>query len=230
MSRSDASSDTDDGVPPRPGVAAFDFDGTLTVRDMFMPFLARLTGRRAMSSILGGAGAEMVRLGDRSRDTAKTIVLRRAMAGRSESEVLEAGRRYADHLLPRLRADGLERVAWHRHHGHKVVLVSASLEVYLRPLAEQLGLDGVEAVKLTVIEGLLTGEMTGPNCRGPEKVVRLDRWLGQAGLERSDIELWAYGDSAGDTELLAAADHAHHCARPRRSSSGRSPVRRPDRR
>ena len=38
--------------------------------------------------------------------------------------------------------------------------------------------------------------------------MRLDAWLGARGL--GNAELWAYGDSAGDRELLARADHATH--------------------
>ena len=141
-------------------------------------------------------------------------------------DVAAAGTRYAARLLPRLRPDGLERVRWHQQRGDRVVLVSASLGVYLRPLADELGLDGVEAVELVVdADGLLTGAMIGPNCRGPEKVVRLDGWLAGAGLDRSSIELWAYGDSTGDDELLAAADHAHRCGRPPRKSGDRRGVR-----
>lgn len=210
------------GPADRPGVAAFDFDGTLTERDMLVGFLVGLAGRRAMAALLGGAGSELLRSRGRSRDAAKAVVLRRVMAGRPAADVADAGRHYADTLLPRLRPDGLERVRWHQGRGDRVVLVSASLGAYLRPLADQLGLDGVEAVELVAgDDGLLTGAMTGPNCRGPEKVVRLDRWLAGAGLSRSSIELWAYGDSAGDDELLAAADHAHRCGRPRRRRGDR---------
>lgn len=206
----------------RPRVAAFDFDGTLTARDMLVPFLVGLAGRRAMAPLLAGAGAELLRSRGRSRNAAKAIVLRRVMAGRSADEVAEAGRRYAAALLPRLRPDGLERVRWHQGRDDRVVLVSASLGVYLRPLADELGLDGVEAVELIVDDhGRLTGAMTGPNCRGPEKVVRLDRWLSAEGLHRSGIELWAYGDSAGDDELLVAAEHAHRCGRPQRRAGSR---------
>ena len=54
-------------------------------------------------------------------------------------------------------------------------------------------------------DGRLTGRLRGANCRGPEKARRVEEWLEQAELE--DAELWAYGDSASDDELLAAADH-----------------------
>lgn len=41
-------------------MAAFDFDGTLSVRDTLVPFLVGLAGRRAMASLLGGSGAGLV--------------------------------------------------------------------------------------------------------------------------------------------------------------------------
>ena len=53
--------------------------------------------------------------------------------------------------------------------------------------------------------GRLTGRLQGANCRGPEKARRLRAWLEAEGL--ADAEVWAYGDSEGDAELLAQADH-----------------------
>jgi phosphatidylglycerophosphatase C len=53
-------------------------------------------------------------------------------------------------------------------------------------------------------DGRLTGELAGANVRHDEKVRRLEAWLGKD----QAIELWAYGDSGGDRELLARADHA----------------------
>ncbi|MGH9000745.1 MAG: haloacid dehalogenase-like hydrolase, partial [Acidimicrobiia bacterium] len=50
--------------------------------------------------------------------------------------------------------------------------------------------------------GRLTGALLGANCRGAEKVARLREWLGGEELE---VDLWAYGDSRGDAELLALA-------------------------
>ena len=67
---------------------------------------------------------------------------------------------------------------------------------------------GAEATLCTDFEvgsdGRLTGRLLGANCRGPEKLRRLHDWFGGA-----PATLWAYGDSAGDRELLAAAHHPH---------------------
>ena len=57
-------------------------------------------------------------------------------------------------------------------------------------------------------DGLLTGALAGANCRGVEKVRRLHAWLRERHGDRANVEVWAYGDSPGDRELLADADHA----------------------
>ena len=51
-------------------------------------------------------------------------------------------------------------------------------------------------------DGRVTGSLVGGNCRGPAKLRRIREHFGADGYE-----LWAYGDSAGDAEMLAAADH-----------------------
>jgi phosphatidylglycerophosphatase C len=105
-----------------------------------------------------------------------------------------------------MRRDTVARLARHRDLGHRVVLVSASLEPYLLPLGAMLAADAVLCTRLELApDGRLTGEIEGSNCRGPEKVRRLRQWLDENGL--ADAELWAYGDSSGDDELLATADH-----------------------
>ena len=186
---------------PEAGLAAFDFDGTISRRDTFLPFLQRVCGAqrvfRALARSLGSSRLD--------RDAWKDAVLVRLLAGRPVDEIEAAGREYARFLADdgRLRADALERVAEHQRRGHAVVVVSASPEVYLGPLGERLGTDAVLATRLEVgDDGLLTGRMLGPNCRGPEKVSRLDAWLDG----RRCGPLWAYGDSSGDRELLLRAD------------------------
>ena len=100
-----------------------------------------------------------------------------------------------------------DRLEWHRARGHRLALVSASLEVYLAPVAEQLAFDGVLATSLEVDDaGRLTGHLEGANVRRQEKAARLGEWLATE-LDGAGYELWAYGNSAGDRELLAMADH-----------------------
>lgn len=192
---------------PRATVAAFDVDGTLTHRDSFLPFLLRRAGARLPPAIARRLPALVRALARRDRDGLKQLACA-SFAGMSEASLRAQGAAYARALYDhRLREDILGRLRRHQELGHSVVLVSASLDVYLEPLGALLEVDGVVCTRLAVDEeGRLTGHLAGLNCRGPEKAVRLRAWLRDAGL--ADAELWAYGDSAGDDDMLALADHA----------------------
>ena len=187
-------------------VAAFDFDGTLTTSDTLVPFLRAVVGNRdlALAAIVNAPRFALAVISDRSLDAAKAALFRRVLAGRSAAAVRTLGERYADSIVThRLRSGMPERIEWHRDQGHEIVIVSASLTLYLDAVGRRLGLDAVIATELEVgPDGALTGEIVGANVRRAEKVRRLEAWLG------GDAEIWAYGDSTGDRELLERADHS----------------------
>ena len=188
-------------------VAAFDFDGTITRRDSLGPFLVRVAGASGLARELAVHSPRIaaVACGRADRDVTKEAVMMSVLGGRTAGSVTGAGRAYADHLWARqrFRPEMMERLRWHRSEGHEIVIVSASLDSYLTPLAPRLGVDHVISTSLEVDDhGLVTGRLAGGNVRGSEKARRLRAWLGDG-----PVELWAYGDSSGDDELLAMADH-----------------------
>jgi phosphatidylglycerophosphatase C len=190
-------------------VAAFDFDGTLVSGDSFVPFLLKVTGRRSFGQGLVASGPSMLRAyGVRQdRDASKAALVARLLRGLPAERLTRVAETYGAQLATRVRPAMMERLAWHRSHGHRLVIVSASFDVYLEPLGRHLGFDGVLATGLEVDDdGLLTGNLRGPNVRGEEKEVRLRAWLTER-LGGATVELWAYGDSAGDRQLLAMANH-----------------------
>ncbi|MDQ1380946.1 MAG: phosphatidylglycerophosphatase [Actinomycetota bacterium] len=194
--------------------AAFDFDGTLTRRDTLVPFLATVVGRtavmRALAAESGGLARAAAGRGD--RDVAKERVLTRVLAGLPHSEVATAGRAFGTELARRaITPEARDRIAWHRREGHDVVIVSASLDVYLGEVAHALGVAHLLCTGLDIDErGHCTGRLLGANCRGPEKATRLQTLFGT-----EKVELWAYGNSRGDDEMLALADHAVRARRGR---------------
>ncbi len=191
------------------GVAAFDFDGTLVGGDSLMSFLALLHGRRGAGRLLALAAPAMTAAyRTRGRDGAKLALLRRALSGLPAEWVAEVGEGYGHRLATQLRPTMAERLGWHRERGHRLVLVSASLATYLNPFGRLLGLDEVIATQLEEgPDGLLTGRLVGPNVRGAEKATRLAAALATWADADRKIEMWAYGDSAGDREMLAMSDH-----------------------
>ena len=198
------------GTPERMVVAAFDFDRTITTRDTVVPFVRSLAGDRRLITCAVRHGfdlaADVVR---RRRDALKARAAACAFTGRSVADIDRRAESYAVDIVSRwLRPDVVERLRWHQSLGHLTVLVSASFEIYLRPMTGLLGVDGVLGTRLGHVDGTYTGMIDGPNCRGREKVRRLEEWFETKGLERRSMELWAYGDSAGDVDLLAVADHS----------------------
>lgn len=195
-----------------PDVVAFDVDGTLTVRDCVLPFMRRVGGMGALMSASSRSAPAIVA---RRRDEVKAHFCRRVFSGRDVGEVDEIAHRFAtDVARSWLRRDTLARLRWHQQMGHEVVLASASLRPYLMHLATHLGIEHVLCTDLVQSDGIYTGDLEGGNCRGAEKVARLQSWSSTRGL--SDDLSWlthAYGDSAGDREMLSRATRAHDVSR-----------------
>jgi phosphatidylglycerophosphatase C len=190
-------------------IAAFDVDNTLTVRDCVFPFMVRVAGLprfllgtvRHLIPIMKAAFA-------RDRDVLKGIFVSIAFSEADCDRVDDLGVRFASKVAGGwMRSDVAHRLRWHQRQGHVVLLVSASLSPYLEPLGDMLEVDAVLCTRLQSNDGKYTGKIDGANCRGPEKAQRISRWAVDAGLD-GDIRLaYAYGDSSGDVQMLALADH-----------------------
>src|SRR5262249_48889542 len=139
-----------------------------------------------------------------TRERLKEALLAALLGGREEDELRRRAAGWAASRLPGVvRPAALGRPRGHRTRGHRAGLVSASLEILLEPWARAAGIDDVLATGMEVRDGRLTGRLAGPNCYGGEKVARLRALLG----DLDAVELYAYGDSRGDRELLATARH-----------------------
>src|SRR5258706_45686 len=105
-----------------------------------------------------------------------------------------------------LRPKALEKLAWHRSRGHWCVLLSASPALYVEPWARAAGFDEVLATRLRYdADGHVAG-LDGENCRGEEKVRRLEAQYG----ELAGLEMVGYGDSPADRAFLARCAEAHY--------------------
>lgn len=185
-------------------LAVFDFDGTLTTKDSMLAFCRYVVGpiKYASGFILLLPSLIAFKLGRLSNTEAKEAFLKQFLGGKSRSLLEEKAWEFAEKEIPNmLRPRGLAKLQEYQAAGCRVVIVSASLDIWLKPWTESTG------VELLCTEGAweadtFTGRLLGPNCHGQEKVGRLLHLL--KGQRPSRVI--AYGDSSGDAELLEWAD------------------------
>ena len=192
---------------PKQNIAFFDFDGTISRGDSLWLFVESIVGRKRL--IVGVIKHLHILLGYIlgliSNTQAKEALSAKFFAGISAVDFAK----YCDDFLPMLESicldSALKRIAWHKERGDIVVVVSASFEEYLRPLCEKLGLSCI-ATTLEVQNGVLSGRFGSKNCYGEQKVVRIK----QAYNLSKYGEIYVYGDSKGDKQMLTlASDEAH---------------------
>ncbi|MCX2793858.1 HAD-IB family hydrolase [Microbulbifer thermotolerans] len=183
-------------------VAFFDFDGTLTKSDTLLPFLKFVIGRPSFYIKLTKVSPVLIAYiaGVLRNDVAKEIVLQSFLSGYSLQELNEFGKRFSSEVIPKmLRAEGIDRLLWHKSQGHDCVLVSASLDVYLRYWARSFGFSGLLSTSLVFSsDGVTCGNLKGKNCYGDEKLRRVKEWLS----DRCPSLIYAYGDTKGDMPLI----------------------------
>jgi phosphatidylglycerophosphatase C len=187
-------------------LALFDFDGTVTTKDTFAPYLVRAFGATRVNIAFASLGmnALMVAGGLSTRDRFKERLLDRLFTDADYASLESAGLEHAGHVVRWYRPGALERILWHRERGHRLIMVSASLDLYLLPIARSLGFDDLLCTEIERDGSRCTGRMKGRNCRAAEKVRRVERLLGRP---LADFEVYAYGDTAGDAEMLEHSNH-----------------------
>ena len=104
------------------------------------------------------------------------------------------------HIAPR----AVDKIDFHRQQGHRVVLISASTQFAVQPVAEYLRLDFL-CTRLIDRDDELTGQVVDPPCYGAGKVVWARRYADEHEARLSDAYL--YTDSHSDRPLLDAVGH-----------------------
>ncbi len=189
-------------------IVAFDFDGTMTIEDSFSAFLKWRAGPlRWWTGLLRliPAGLAYVFI-HRDRGRIKIDAVKHFLQGIPRTQLEADAKRFAEENLARLmRPDAVKAFKAWQGQDVGLYIVTASPEVVVAPFAKALGGHGVIGTILTYdAEDRVTGEFEGLNSRGPEKVVRLKTAFGP------DMRLLAaYGDTSGDTEMLAMAEQPH---------------------
>jgi len=198
----------DDVTSASMNLALFDFDGTLTDSDSYSAFV-RLAVPRSRKAVVGLLVSPIVLAyhhGLVSATATRSVVSMVGFCGERVSRLEELGRSYAVDVLPKtLREDASDRLEWHRRQGDAVVVVSASLDVYMKPWCADRALHCI-CTELETRKGRYTGRYVDGDCSGVEKARRVVRRFDP----RHFTLVYAYGDTHEDREMLELA-HRRYC-------------------
>ncbi len=186
-------------------IYAFDFDGTLTTRDSFLEFIRYVCGNWALCKGILRYSPLLVlmKLGLYPNWKAKQKVFAYFFKGMPLKDFAQQGRLFALDRQHLLRPQGVDMVKQAQAGDAEVLIVSASIDHWVQPFFPEVKVVGTQ---VEVEDGCLTGRFLTKNCYGQEKVNRILALY----PHRNEYELIAFGDSAGDKELLAFADEAHY--------------------
>jgi len=184
-------------------LAIFDFDGTISNRDSFLMFVRKVVGRVRFS--IGMAVLSPYIIGYLFRCypnyRLKEDVLTHFFSNHSLSTLKDKASCFARDTLPEvIRPQAMRRIDWHMSQGDRVVVVTATPDLILKPWCDDHGFE-LLATRLEVADCRLTGRIEGRNCWGDEKVRRL-----VDAYELGDYaDIFVYGDSRGDLPMLELA-------------------------
>jgi len=133
----------------------------------------------------------------------KAAFIRAALGGCSRADLDAWTAQFVLRLLRHgVWPDALACIARHRARRDFLVLMSASVDLYVPAIARALGFDEVLCTPLRWRGEYLDGALAGPNCRGAEKA----RALKELRARHPGLEVTAYGNAESDLGHLCVAD------------------------
>ena len=191
-------------------LALFDFDGTIAEGDSIVSFLcyAVLTGKTPFSVLLQGMRGY---LKQKRRGTSTIFYKEQALSFLTDMTAEERHafcRAYIEkELKPRFFPEALRELQACRAEGYHILLVSASVSLYMEELKAFLPVDAVLSTRAVLDkQEKYTGKLQ-ENCKGPEKIKRVEEYLRERGWNLDRENSRAYGDSRSDRYMLSMVDH-----------------------
>ncbi|HEY4974652.1 MAG TPA: HAD-IB family hydrolase, partial [Steroidobacteraceae bacterium] len=200
-------------VPPEGtaglSLAVFDLDGTITRHDTLMPFLLDCLWRKPwrLPRLLLLPLLAFGYLLHRDRGRFKGALIRAMIGGlpRAWLEARAAG--FVPRLLRRgLFAEALRAIDEHRTRGDRLVLMSASIDLYVPLVGGALGFaQTICSLVRWNPDGTLDGRLASANCHGEEKRRCLQALIAREAPGR----IYAYGNSGSDLPHLQLAQQGY---------------------
>lgn len=187
-------------------VAIFDFDNTITDRDILLPFLFFTNGNSKtifkLIQLTPYFIAFLFKLIDRQQ--IKEKILSKFFQDWPKEKIISFAQKFIAQKVPQfVKNEAINKLVWHQEQGHYCLLVSANIDILVKEWGKKAGFRHVISSLLEFdSQGFVTGKLNGKNCWGREKKKRIELFL----KDKKTI-IYAYGDSRGDKEMLEMADY-----------------------
>jgi HAD superfamily hydrolase (TIGR01490 family) len=189
----------------------FDVDGTLVSTNLVQPTMFYLLNQATPAATFRKVGRALL---NAPRMVVAEMVDRRTFnellfssyAGMSEDRlVLLADEVFDKVIKPSMYRSALDLIQKSRDAGHEIVLVSGTLDVILRLVADHIGGATIIGNRLEMKTGIATGKLLKPVIAGPEKA-RIIREHARKNAHDLD-DCFAFSDSYSDLPMLSVVGH-----------------------
>ncbi|MGL5821655.1 MAG: HAD family hydrolase, partial [Sarcina sp.] len=115
---------------------------------------------------------------------------------------------YLSVLRNKIFIDAKKKMEDLKKQNYIILLVSASPEIYLKYFEEETYVDMVIATKFKIVNNKATNKIIGENCKGYEKVRKIEDYLKNNNLEINKISSFSFSDSLSDIPMLELTNNA----------------------
>lgn len=188
-------------------IAVFDLDGTITSKDTFLEFIKYYKGNLKfyLGLLFLAPNIFLFFIKIYTNSKLKEKFFSYFFKDETDLHIQKKGDEFSEYILPRLcRKSALDILEWHTKQKHKILILSASADIWLKKWCD---INDFELVctRFEVEESQYTGRILGNNCYGIEKKTLLSEIFSKKDYSYS----FGYGDSKADQYFLDLVDKAY---------------------
>ncbi len=185
----------------------FDFDGTLTYKDTMFMYLKFYDSTKYRIQFLRHVPLFiLLKLKLAETEKVKKSFIGSILKGQSQEKIEQKSKQFFEQHYPKIvRENALDFINNIDHNNTQSLLVTASLDIWVKPFAQALKMELV-STRAEFKNGVFTGNFVGKNCNGKEKLVRIKEEINDSKYHK----IIAFGDTSGDRPMLKWANEGHY--------------------
>ena len=177
----------------------FDFDGTLTYKDTMFLYLKFYNSTKFNLQFIKHTPLFiLLKLKLIDAEKVKKSFISSILKGESRLKIEKKSEQFFTRYYPEIfRENALDFIKNIDYSQTDCYIVSASLDVWVKPFAEKFGMN-LLATQAEFKDDQFTPAFVGKNCNGSEKVKRIEEAISDKKYDKTI----AFGDTSGDKEML----------------------------